>query len=347
MRFRYDKPLNRVEVEHKVEQQGFLSESLLITKEISPSIYQAFKEIQDSIRGELRFQVYVRASGESNAFVFRDEHETGHIVLTSSLVQLLDSAELSFVIGHEVGHLLFNHDRYKYEGLNHEKQLFLQRAQEISADRFGLLFTDNTSTAFRAIIKMISGLGSEHININIKKYIDQVKSLQSEIDSSNHSLYSTHPGFSVRVRALALFELSQPYYDQTGKSDKAVLDKTRLDEKVLEAMNQWGSVGLHQTELKDLRRTIYWFIAYKSYLSRDFDSIKADLVEEFGSAYVDNTDMILSGKGKSGIEIKLRESMSMTRPVLTILISEIDELKKLYSVYYEDGFDKLMSRLML
>lgn len=100
------------------------------------------------------------------------------IVLTSGLVDLLDDEELRFVVGHELGHAISGHAVYQtllqrlirlsgvtafipIGGLGvraivaalHE----WSRKSELSADRAGLLATQDPATAFRVHMKLASG----------------------------------------------------------------------------------------------------------------------------------------------------------------------------------------------
>jgi Zn-dependent protease with chaperone function len=102
------------------------------------------------------------------------------IVLNSSLLDLLDEEEMRFVLAHELGHALSGHAVYRTLLLRMIELTGLwsaipggalglrvmiaalcewQRKSELSADRAGLLATQDPAVAFRVHMKLASGSG--------------------------------------------------------------------------------------------------------------------------------------------------------------------------------------------
>ena len=72
------------------------------------------------------------------------------------------------------------------------KLLHLSRASEISADRAGFLGSGNIEHSLKAMLKITSGLGEDHLTFNFSSYLDQLRELK-QIKGDQNQMYSTHP----------------------------------------------------------------------------------------------------------------------------------------------------------
>jgi Zn-dependent protease with chaperone function len=110
------------------------------------------------------------------------------IVLNSSLLDLLDETEIKSVIGHEIGHVLSGHALYKTilwfllkVSANATAQLPLaglavgavivalnewDRKSELSADRAGLLATQDGVSSYTSLMKSAGGRNASEMDIN-------------------------------------------------------------------------------------------------------------------------------------------------------------------------------------
>ncbi len=121
-------------------------------------------------------ELFVRSDPVPNAMTIGLKQPV--ILLNSALVDLLDDEELRFALGHELGHALSGHALYRtlleqllrYTGvlasvpigglgvrLIVAALMEWSRKSELSADRAGLLATQDPAVAFRSHMKMASG----------------------------------------------------------------------------------------------------------------------------------------------------------------------------------------------
>lgn len=114
--------------------------------------------------------VFVTRSPELNAYTF-GLSDVKVVVLYSALFQLMDRNELSFILGHELGHVCLGHTRLNsllggLAGIPSSSSasallgmafLGWNRACEYSADRAGLLACGNLEAAISALVKLVAG----------------------------------------------------------------------------------------------------------------------------------------------------------------------------------------------
>ncbi len=201
---------------------------LLITKHITPSLDCSLRRVFDCL--ELPYQcaeAFVYSSPDIQAECFASSVHECTIRFSSSLINLLSEEELTFVAGHELGHFLLEHGIARGESSTNSVEYFVQqRAQEISADRIGLLACENIQVAIRALMKIISGLGDSHLRFNVGQFISQLSHVQTS--AGNDNLIDTHPSIIVRSRSLLWFSMGDTltkFPDGLPREDIDVLDK--------------------------------------------------------------------------------------------------------------------------
>lgn len=149
------------------------------------------------------------------------------IVVNSALVDLLDADEMAFVLGHELGHALSGHAVYQtllrrllvlsgvlgsvpLGGLGFRlivaALMEWSRKAELSADRAGLLATQDPAVAFRAHMKLASGGHLE--DLDTTSFFDQGREYDEAGDLRDSVLKMllvetrTHPFAVVRAAEL-------------------------------------------------------------------------------------------------------------------------------------------------
>jgi len=235
--------------EHSLRQQRIhlLSTSLKVTQNITPKVDDIIQRILSVLEiKDLKIECYIYNSKEMNASCFSLSEDIQIIIMLSSeLVNKMKPDELSFVIGHEIGHYIFGHllyqeNKIKKNNFNDMTLSSIYQARELSADRIGLICSLSIESSLRAIIKTVSGLDDKFITYNLHSYLHQIDLLEYDDDS-----YSTHPIFPIRAKALTLFSMSELYYWWNDDKKTAPLSEKALTLKIQK--------DLESTTLKSLK----------------------------------------------------------------------------------------------
>lgn len=167
--------------------------------------------------------VYVAQSNRLNAYTFGLSNPRV-IVLNSSLFQIMDADELSFIISHEMGHVKLGHtwlntllggmagipSPYAAFALLHLVFRWWNRTCEYSADRGGLLGCGNPEKAITALIKLAEGKKI----VSQSELSDALSRLSTEDDDIINNLgelLATHPLTINRIEKLQSFAKSRKY----------------------------------------------------------------------------------------------------------------------------------------
>ncbi|MGC4110192.1 MAG: M48 family metallopeptidase [Nocardioides sp.] len=154
----------------------FLGSMVRVDERQFPVLHRALNDAAGILDAEAVPELYVQADPTFNSYCAG--METPVIVINSGLVDLLDEDELRWVLAHELGHAMSGHAVYRtilYRlrrmssafgvipvgglGLRMIEAGLLewQRKSELSADRAGLLATQDPAVAYRALMKIASG----------------------------------------------------------------------------------------------------------------------------------------------------------------------------------------------
>ena len=293
--FRYseDKASDKFSSHEANEKQEIIEvhNSLLITKNISPSIYQSLERVTKNLYIDAKnINLYVYAGSEINAKCYNGINDGFVIILSSSLVSLLEDKELDFVIGHELGHLLLDHT--KELKINSPEGLKLSRAKEISVDRIGLVASRDLECSLRSMIKILSGLSEKFLSFNTSEFLNQLRKF--DVDASHILSQTTHPSFLIRARALMLFSTSDQYqklFDGNGKT------LSEVDEKIKRELDKYIDKSFYEKTnmLKD--SFSFWLTCYASVLDKTLSKEEQDYIaEKFGNEKLKKFKALVSGK---------------------------------------------------
>ena len=217
-------------------RRNLLATSVRLTKAMSPDIAKMADECIEKLGVELPLELFVYSSPQFNAACFKPEDDRLYVMFSSSLLERFSSQELKFVMGHELGHHVYDHHAipigYLLRGQQRpDPQLALElfawsRYAEISADRAGAHCAQDMDAVARSLFKLSSGLTSKVVEFSLDDFVKQVDDMQMDGQEPGQSApqsdwFSTHPFSPLRVKALKLFENSELY---GGDQDKSTLE---------------------------------------------------------------------------------------------------------------------------
>lgn len=290
-------------------RRNLLATSVRLTSGMAPEITKMADDCIEKLGVELPLELYVYSSPQFNAACFKPESDRLYVMFSSSLLEGFNSQELKFVMGHELGHHVYDHHAipigYLLRGQSRpDPKLALElfawsRYAEISADRAGAHCAQDMDAVARALFKLSSGLTSKVVEFSLNDFVKQVDDMQVGDEepgqgSSQSDWFSTHPFSPLRVKALKLFEESELYEGQVSKEDLEVgvqtvlslMEPSYLEAKTdtAEAMRRLlfagliavadASEGISEEELKVFGK---FFGKYAFSDKLDIDKIKATL----------------------------------------------------------------------
>ncbi len=252
-------------------RRRLLTGALRLTRSMSPEVADALASCKRTLGYDKPIEVFVRPDPMLNASCMRQSSGPTIIVLSSRLLEVFSPAELKFVIGHELGHVVFDHFAIPMpitaaiEDIagtlvtrTNALRLYLWcRAAEISADRAGLVCAQDPEAAASGFFKLASGLASPRVRADLEAYAQQVDALvaapaarsEPRDDDDTIDAFSTHPYSPLRVRAVVAFSKSRTYREAIGgrvgpdlsdedvesvvERDMAMMEPSYLEEKTV------------------------------------------------------------------------------------------------------------------
>lgn len=196
--------------------------SLKVSASITPRIEQSVETVCERLSiPRASIEVYVFPGSDIAGYCYVN---TLPIVvgISSELIKTMDFEEINFVLGHEIGHAFFKD--FSNISVNDTclEDLVIQRSIELTVDRIGLLATDDINSAFKAILKTLSGLDSAYLRFDFSNFLSEVREVLDE-NITDEQVYSSHPPLAQRFKALASFSTSDEYiFLKTGIRNNGV-----------------------------------------------------------------------------------------------------------------------------
>ncbi|MCC6748221.1 MAG: M48 family metalloprotease [Deltaproteobacteria bacterium] len=207
-------------------RRHLLGTAVRLTPEMAPDIHAIVDGCRVALGFEEPLETYVYPEVQFNAAAVRPERGRFFVILSAGLLEAFEADELRFVVGHELGHHLFQHHRIPVPPLLAELgrndpgfalRLFAwQRYAEISSDRAGLFCAGRLEPAAHALFKLASGLRGARVKVRIDQFLAQVGDLREESERVakadepiRSDWFASHPFSPLRLRAAELFSRSE------------------------------------------------------------------------------------------------------------------------------------------
>ena len=278
---------------HEKIKSLFYSNELLLSENVTPGLFDSLSQVLDRLKvPNDAVIVFVYASADINAHCYLGEESQCVVRISSSLVDILDPLEFQFVLAHEIGHFLFSHGaEVKGGGSGSVESYIQQRAQEISADRIGLIGCDSLDVAIKALIKTVSGLSSSHLRFDVGSFLSQLRKVS---DSSVDNIHSTHPSMLIRCRALLWFSINNSFIEKKATYSKEELSK--LDKKIKSDMDKYVDSTARKVISKSKDNLSMWLSAYEIVKKDRFTkSDQEKFCHSFGQSTLESLISFLEG----------------------------------------------------
>ncbi len=308
MRYHFDLPSKNIlnfSKEAEDLRQYQYEHSIHITEKITPKLYRLFQLVSEKLFIPSNIvEGFVYASNDMQAECFSAHPENCAIRISSALIEKLTEKELSFVIGHEIGHFLLNHVRNLDQSTDHEG-LIQKRAQEISSDRIGLWVCEDINIALSAIIKIVSGLRNEDLGRDKLSFMSQIKEVNKDFDRSHLS----HPPFILRGRALFHFAISDffkrndvNYYD--ADQIKKIDNRIKRDQE--DYIDNFSNYEIN----KLIENYSFWYVVKYTLQDKKLSKMEQSLIEgKFGKQKLKGLINLLSEYSQSELNSFLTQKI--------------------------------------
>ena len=292
----------------KLLELGLSLQALKVSKEITPTIYDSLEKVCNNLNlAQNKVSVYISPSSEIQAQCISFDTEACIITLSSELANSLNSDELGFVMGHELGHFLFSHPIENI--VSSKESLIALRAKEISVDRVGLWACRDLDIAMKAIIKTLSGLDDRLLRFDINFFLKQIE--YDTIPVESQQSYSSHPSLLLRAKSLLRFSLSNEFQNLVkGTKGSGLAEIDKLIKKDLD----FYSDSQIRNEIKVSRELVeFWITVHSIIKSGSLTKNNQELIaDRFGEDKKTKLINMLEGMDKKEAEDLVKEKIKST-----------------------------------
>ena len=205
--------------------------------QVTPASAAALSGVVQESKARLQpgpVDVFVVPSPKLNAYTFGLSSPKA-VVLHSSLLETMDRDELSFVIGHELGHVSLGHTWLNsvvggLAGIPSPALAFVilsmaflwwNRACEHSADRAGLLACGSLQKAMSTLVKLAAG-ESARSRAGLERALQSIEAEDDDLTGRLGEMMGTHPMTIRRIEQLQRYAASSEYRRLRERMDQNV-----------------------------------------------------------------------------------------------------------------------------
>lgn len=206
----------------RAHHRALMNQAYPVSQTNAPELAQVIERCINRLRpGRVVF--YVAPSRDLNAYTFGLDTPKV-VVLYSQLFKVMDTDELSFIIGHELGHVALGHTWLNSlvggmagipsSGLSSAiltlAFLWWNRTCEHSADRAGLLACGRLDKAESALVKLVAGPAGLS-STGMQRAYEQIDAEDDNPISGLGEALGTHPMIIKRINELRAWAKSEDY----------------------------------------------------------------------------------------------------------------------------------------
>lgn len=213
-------------------RRSLMARSLLLSEGMAPSPYRVARGLAGRFGIDAPIEIY-QAAGAENA-TMHTVRSPVLIEVQGRMLSLLDDDTLAALLGHELGHYLAHGEDNPQRGPtlaamtilhggNAPEELVaaaqrLSMAQELTADRIGLIACSGLDAALRLEMVAVTGLAAETLTWDTDAYLAQSRDLmEATLAEGETAQGTTHPEHSLRTWALWLFSETDVYRQISGQ----------------------------------------------------------------------------------------------------------------------------------
>lgn len=256
-------------------RQIFLANAVQVGPTQRPKLWATYQEVLSTLDWPEVPELYVSQTPIVNAAAVG--FDKPFIVINSGTIELLDEEERRDILGHELGHIMSGHTTYTtiaiiIMAVGVQNLPFLAgiallpfqlalmewyRKAELSADRAGLLTTQNLQTSMSTFLKMAGGPAVDD-TISVEAFQAQAKDYETKGDVADkvwqviNTAFRTHPFGTVRAAELQRWVDAGEYEKILAGDYRRRTDASAppLGDDIVDA------AGYYQDQAKDAMETI-------------------------------------------------------------------------------------------